>query len=334
MTRWILALLFLSSCSGMSTPDTATSAEPAPAKGRYLALGDSYTIGESVAESERFPVQLVRELGLSEPAIIAKTGWTTDELGHALDAVRLAGPFDLVTLLIGVNNQYRGRDAEQYRGEFSELLQRAIGFAGGDAKKVVVVSIPDWGVTPFAEGRDRAKIATEIDRYNAINREDESRRRALRRHHAGLTRRRSCPCRRRRTASLGQAVHGVGEVDPARGARGVAALIRQHLHFRDVAVLLREVQPVADHELLLDREADEIGREGDLACLRLVEEGRRLHFRGAAALDVVVHFADGEPLSMMSSTIRTDLPRMSSCGSLRMVTTPRSTSGCRSWRSG
>ncbi len=159
----------------MSNPDTtttATTAEPASAKGRYLALGDSYTIGESVAESERFPVQLARELGLSDPAIIAKTGWTTDELAQALNAVRLAGPFDLVTLLIGVNNQYRGRDAEQYRGEFAELLQRAIGFAGGDARKVVVVSIPDWGVTPFAEGRDRAKIAAEIDRYNAINREE------------------------------------------------------------------------------------------------------------------------------------------------------------------
>lgn len=176
MTRWILVLLFLSSCSGMSTPDTATSAaEPVPAKGRYLALGDSYTIGESVAEAERFPVQLARELGLSDPAIVAKTGWTTDELGHALDAVRLAGPFDLVTLLIGVNNQYRGRDAEQYRGELAELLQRAIGFADGDAKKVVVVSIPDWGVTPFAEGRDRAKIAAEIDHYNAINREEAAR---------------------------------------------------------------------------------------------------------------------------------------------------------------
>lgn len=175
MTRWLLALALLSSCSGMSTPDTATPAEPAPAKARYLALGDSYTIGESVAEAERFPVQLAHELRLGEPTIIAKTGWTTDELGHALDTVRLAGPFDLVTLLIGVNNQYRGRDAEEYRGEFADLLQRAIGFAGGDAKKVVVVSIPDWGVTPFAEGRDRAKIGAEIDRYNAINREEANR---------------------------------------------------------------------------------------------------------------------------------------------------------------
>ena len=177
MKRWLIALALLSSCTGMSTTDTTTSAttEPASTQKRYLALGDSYTIGESVPESERFPVQLARELGLSEPAIIAKTGWTTDELGNALDAVRLAGPFDLVTLLIGVNNQYRGRDVEQYRGEFAELLQRAIGFAGGDAKKVIVVSIPDWGVTPFAEGRDRAKIAAEIDRYNAVNREEANR---------------------------------------------------------------------------------------------------------------------------------------------------------------
>jgi lysophospholipase L1-like esterase len=168
MTRWVLALVLLSSCSGMSTPDT-----PAPAPvARYLALGDSYTIGESVPATDRFPMQLARELHLGEPLIIARTGWTTDELNADIDVVKPKGPFELVTLLIGVNNQYRGRDAEQYRGEFAALLQRAIGFAGGDAKKVVVVSIPDWGVTPFAEGRDRAKIGAEIDRYNAINREE------------------------------------------------------------------------------------------------------------------------------------------------------------------
>lgn len=158
----ILAGVLLTSCSAMPAQKTA----------RYLALGDSYTIGESVPESERFPVQLARELGIPEPAIIARTGWTTDELASQLDAVRLAGPFDLVTLLIGVNNQYRGRSAEEYRTQFADLLQRAIGFAGGDAKKVIVVSIPDWGVTPFAEGRDRAKIAREIDQFNAINREE------------------------------------------------------------------------------------------------------------------------------------------------------------------
>lgn len=155
--------VLLASCGAMS--------EAAP-HARYLALGDSYTIGESVPENERFPVVLAKMLKLGEPQIIAKTGWTTDELNTAIDAADPKGPFELVTLLIGVNNQYRGRDAEQYRGEFTGLLKRAIGFAGGDAKKVIVVSIPDWGVTPFAEGRDRAKIATEIDRYNAINREE------------------------------------------------------------------------------------------------------------------------------------------------------------------
>lgn len=173
--RWIIAALLLASCNGMSStpaPTTETTSTGAPAGQRYFAIGDSYTIGESVTPAERFPHQLARELDLPEPLIIAKTGWTTDELGNALDAIRVAGPYDLVTLLIGVNNQYRGRDAEQYRGEFAELLQRAIGFAGGDAKKVVVVSIPDWGVTPFAADRDRAKIASEIDRYNAVNREE------------------------------------------------------------------------------------------------------------------------------------------------------------------
>jgi lysophospholipase L1-like esterase len=163
MKQWLVALALLSSCSSVSE-------QP-----RYLALGDSYTIGESVPEAERFPNQLARELGIPAPQIIARTGWTTDELNAAMDAADPQGPFDLVTLLIGVNNQYRGRDAEQYRGEFAALLRRAIGFAGGDPKKVIVVSIPDWGVTPFAEGRDRAKVAREIDQYNAINREEAER---------------------------------------------------------------------------------------------------------------------------------------------------------------
>jgi lysophospholipase L1-like esterase len=169
MKRWIVTLVLLASCTSVDEP------APAPTRARYLALGDSYTIGESVPESERFPVQLARRLGIGAPQIIARTGWTTDELNAAIDAANPQGPYDLVTLLIGVNNQYRGRDAEQYRGEFAALLQRAVGFAGGDAQKVIVVSIPDWGVTPFAEGRDRAKIASEIDRYNAVNREEAAR---------------------------------------------------------------------------------------------------------------------------------------------------------------
>lgn len=165
MMRRLFALALLSSCTAM----------PASNDARYLALGDSYTIGESVRPDERFPNQLARELGLGEPLIIAKTGWTTDELNAAIDAADPKGPYELVTLLIGVNNQYRGRDAEQYRGEFVALLRRAIGFAGSDPGKVIVVSIPDWGVTPFAAGRDRAKISREIDQFNAINREETAR---------------------------------------------------------------------------------------------------------------------------------------------------------------
>ena len=140
----------------------------------YLALGDSYTIGEGVAESGRWPVQLARELRaegieLGEPRIIATTGWTTDELSAAIDAAEPLGNFDFVSLAIGVNNQYRGRDVVEYREQFAALLERAIGFAGDRADRVLVLSIPDWGVTPFAvaRGRDAAQIATQLDAYNA-----------------------------------------------------------------------------------------------------------------------------------------------------------------------
>jgi lysophospholipase L1-like esterase len=144
---------------------------------RILCLGDSYTIGESVPVAERWPVQLaevLRERGMdvADPVIIAKTGWTTDELSEAIDEADPQGPFDLVTLLIGVNNQYRGRSAEEYRRQFHGLLARAIGFAGGRAGRVIVLSIPDWGVTPYAADRDRQQISREIDAFNAINREE------------------------------------------------------------------------------------------------------------------------------------------------------------------
>lgn len=165
----------------------AITTKPSPP--RFLALGDSYTIGESVAVAGRWPNQLARVLrakgiAVAEPEIIAKTGWTTDELSFAIDAAKPRGPYALVTLLIGVNNQYRGRDAEQYRKELAALLHRAVGFAGGDARRVVVVSIPDWGVTPFAAGRDRAKIAAQIDLFNAINAEEAQRAGA---HYADVT---------------------------------------------------------------------------------------------------------------------------------------------------
>ena len=143
---------------------------------RYLALGDSYTIGESVPEPERFPNQLAALLAKEEYSvdvtIIARTGWTTDELWQGIQAETVAPPYDLVSLLIGVNNQYRGRDIEEYREGFKFLLNKAIEYAGGDVNRVIVFSIPDWGVTPFARGRDAQKIAAEIDAFNQINFEE------------------------------------------------------------------------------------------------------------------------------------------------------------------
>jgi lysophospholipase L1-like esterase len=145
----------------------------------FLALGDSYTIGEGVPADGRWPVQLVarlRERGVQvgDPHMVATTGWTTDELSTAMDAEALRGSFGLVTLLIGVNNQYRGRAAAEYRVEFLALLERAIALAG-DPRRVIVVSIPDWGVTAFAEGRDRAQIGREIDTFNAIAHDETTR---------------------------------------------------------------------------------------------------------------------------------------------------------------
>ena len=139
----------------------------------YLALGDSYTIGESVHDSLRWPNQLVSALNHNgkefKPAtIIAKTGWTTDELAAAMDTTALAAAYDYVSLLIGVNNQYRGRSIENFETEFIELLETAITLTGQEGENVFVLSIPDWGVMPFAEGRDRAQIAQEIDQFNTV----------------------------------------------------------------------------------------------------------------------------------------------------------------------
>lgn len=144
---------------------------------RYLALGDSYTIGEGVPADARWPDVLahaLREDGidLRDPRVIATTGWTTDELAAAMDAAEPLGTWDFVTLLIGVNNQYRGRTLADYTGEFTALLDRAIALAGGNAARVVAVSIPDWGATPFGadDVRGPARIAAEIDAYNAAAR--------------------------------------------------------------------------------------------------------------------------------------------------------------------
>lgn len=139
----------------------------------YLALGDSYTIGEGVAPRERWPMQLVAALrrdgiAVDDPRVIATTGWTTDELSAAMDAAEPLGTWDFVSLLIGVNNQYRGRDAGEYAQQFDALLRRAVSLTGGRTGRMLVLSIPDWGVTPFArgQGRDAAQVASEIDAFN------------------------------------------------------------------------------------------------------------------------------------------------------------------------
>ncbi len=144
----------------------------------YLALGDSYTIGEGVEQEVRWPMQLAHALRgagipIQDPRIIATTGWTTDELSAAMDAAEPLGEWDFVSLLIGVNDQYRGRAVDEYLGEFNRLLQRSVALAGGRADRVLVLSIPDWGVTPFAaaSGRCLLQIADELDAYNAATRE-------------------------------------------------------------------------------------------------------------------------------------------------------------------
>ncbi|HEX2532681.1 MAG TPA: SGNH/GDSL hydrolase family protein, partial [Chitinophagaceae bacterium] len=143
---------------------------------RYLALGDSYTIGEGVPLFRSFPYQAVQELRrsgipVSAPEILARTGWTTGELEAAMSGYVFQPPYDFVTLLIGVNNQYRGKSVDTYVPEFRRLLEAAIGLAGSAANRVAVLSIPDWGATPFAEGRDQPSIYAAIDAYNAANRQ-------------------------------------------------------------------------------------------------------------------------------------------------------------------
>ncbi|WP_421986539.1 SGNH/GDSL hydrolase family protein [Roseivirga sp.] len=139
----------------------------------FLALGDSYTIGESVSENDRWPVQLAKkltEMGLNvkSPKIIAKTGWRTDDLKKAIiDDFNLASSYDMVSLLIGVNNQYQDRPLADYESDFEKLLKTAIDLAGGNKDHVFVVSIPDYGKTPFGQEKEDI-IRKEIDIYNRI----------------------------------------------------------------------------------------------------------------------------------------------------------------------
>lgn len=150
-----------------------------PSAARYLALGDSYTVGEGVSAEESFPYQLcarLRQAGIAvqEPAILARTGWTCAELSAAIKAASPPWTFELVTLLVGANNQYRGLALESFRAELRELLARAVVFAGGDSQRVVVISIPDWGQTPFGREANPAAIARQIDAFNRVARAEAS----------------------------------------------------------------------------------------------------------------------------------------------------------------
>jgi lysophospholipase L1-like esterase len=139
----------------------------------YLALGDSYTIGTSVDAADSYPNQTFQLLkgakfNMNSVQIIAKNGWTADDLKNSLASADKKNVYQVVTLLIGVNNQYQGRPIKDFETAFVSLLQSAITLTGNKSKRVFVISIPDWGITPFASGRDRKEIATEIDNYNLI----------------------------------------------------------------------------------------------------------------------------------------------------------------------
>lgn len=142
---------------------------------RFLALGDSYTIGKGVLDNERWPIQLadslkIRGVVIDTVRIIATTGWRTDNLIQAISNQNLEKEnYNLVSLLIGVNNQYQNKSIQQYIIEFPQLLDSAIKFAGGDTDRVFVVSIPDYAATPFGQDADPKQISKEIEQYNAIN---------------------------------------------------------------------------------------------------------------------------------------------------------------------
>ena len=152
-----------------STPNPPNSNLP---QRKFLALGDSYTIGQNVEEKDRWSVQLVDllkyDFNFTKNDIIARTGWTTAELINAINAQKVTEQYDMVSLLIGVNNQYRGQSLDEYRTEFKTLLNMSISFARNQPKRVFVLSIPDWGTSPFGKNMDPKQIGKEIDAFNEV----------------------------------------------------------------------------------------------------------------------------------------------------------------------
>jgi len=176
----ILPFLFfailLASCKDPVQPIDPAENLPTQELQTILALGDSYTIGQSVAVPERWPNQLVQQLRdkkyeVADPVIIARTGWTTSNLIQAINSTQLTPPYHLVTLLIGVNDQFQGRNLENYQQGFTNLLNKAIELAGNNPARVIVVSIPDYSVTPYGQNFNPGKIRTELDQFNALNRQ-------------------------------------------------------------------------------------------------------------------------------------------------------------------
>lgn len=169
---------FLSSCT-KSTTEQNMVVNPGANVSQYsfLSLGDSYTIGESVSAADRWGVQLAgmlrnQGLDMADPDIIAGTGWTTAELQNEINSSGNQKKYALVSLMIGVNNQYRGQSQDWYRTEFKSLLQTAVNFASGKANHVFVLSTPDWGRSPFASTQDKTQIGLQIDQFNAIAKEE------------------------------------------------------------------------------------------------------------------------------------------------------------------
>jgi len=179
----ILLFAITSFCSfGSCTKDqqmTSSSVMPTVAIDsgkRYLALGDSYTIGQNVAENERFSAQTVallrqEKISINDPQYIAVTGWTTANLMSAINTQNLQPTYDAVTLLIGVNDQYQGVDTATYRTRFTQLLNKAVQLAAGNPAHVFILSIPDYSVTPFVTAADKPRVRREIDIFNSINKE-------------------------------------------------------------------------------------------------------------------------------------------------------------------